>query len=93
MTVFHLWLFAALGAGLATTSFCRAVVMNGKTHPAVRHAMAATTATGAGVALSALFAPHLLAWSLTACLASFLIMQVVTSHLWSNGTPQPFRKP
>lgn len=93
MIEFKLWLFAALGAALAITGFCRAVVMDAKTHPAVRHTMAALTATGSAVALAALFAPHLLCWSLAACIAAFLAMQLVTSHLWSNGTPEPFRKP
>lgn len=93
MIEMKLWLFAALGAGLAITGFCRAVVMDAQTHPAVRHTMAALTATGSAVTLAALFAPHLLCWSLAACLASFLAMQIVTSHLWSTGTPAPLRKP
>ena len=93
MIEFKFWLFAALGLGLAITGFCRAVVMDRDTSHAVRHTMAALTATGAAVTLTALFAPHLLCWALAACMGAFLAMQLVTSHLWSNGTPRPFRKP
>jgi hypothetical protein len=83
---------ALIGAGIAYSGFCRAVVMRKSTHRQIRYAMSALTTSAFAVTMTGLFDPHLLGNAVVATFASMLWVQWVTSKFWHRGVPHAFER-
>lgn len=80
----------ALGALIAYTGFCRAVLMRKSTHRGVRWAMSALTTSSFACTMTGLFDPLNLGNAVVATFLSMFWVQFVTSKFWHRGVPAAF---
>lgn len=81
---------AFIGALIAYTGFCRAVVMRKSTYRGIRWAMSALTTSGFACTMTGLFDPSNLGNAVVATFASMFWVQYVTSRFWHRGVPAAF---
>ncbi len=81
---------AAIGAMIAYTGFCRAVLMRKSTYRSIRWATSAMTTSGFACTMTGLFDPANLGNAVVAAFASFFWVQYTTSQFWHRGVPGAF---
>lgn len=81
-----------LGALLAYTGFCRAVIMRKSTQRSIRWALSALTTSSFACAMTGLFDPANLGNAVVATFISMFWVQFVTSRYWYRGVPSAFEK-